>query len=101
MQAITSSIKNIRNRQPGIKLGGIPQTKLGFELSVLKNRFNSEILIIFKDTPYHIFMSASQRKSLPYFGASPVAANIGKQKTKGYELEFNSETRPRGTCTTG
>jgi len=34
-----------------------------------------------------IFMSAEQRNIPPWFGADPVAANIGKTKEKGWELE--------------
>ncbi len=35
-----------------------------------------------------IFMSASQRNIPPWFGADPVAANIGKTKERGWELEL-------------
>ena len=37
---------------------------------------------------YDIFMSASQRNIPPWFGADPVAANIGKTKERGWELEI-------------
>lgn len=41
-----------------------------------------------------IFMSAAQRNIAPWFGASPVAANIGETKDHGYEIEagFNKTT---------
>lgn len=43
---------------------------------------------------YDIFMSASQRNIPPWFGADPVAANIGRTKEKGWELEakYNNKT---------
>jgi len=34
-----------------------------------------------------IFMSADQRNIAPWFGASPVAANLGETKDHGYEIE--------------
>lgn len=42
----------------------------------------------------NIFMSASQRMVAPWFGASPVAANIGETKNHGFEIEagFNKVT---------
>jgi len=41
-----------------------------------------------------IFMSASQRNIVPWFGANPIAANIGETKNHGFELEagFNKTT---------
>ena len=44
---------------------------------------------------YDIFMSASQRNIPPWFGADPVAANIGKTKERGWELEmrYNNSTK--------
>jgi TonB-linked SusC/RagA family outer membrane protein len=41
-----------------------------------------------------IFMSASQRNIAPWFGANPVAANIGETKDHGLEIEigFNKTT---------
>lgn len=40
-------------------------------------------------------MSASQRNIPPWFGADPVAANIGKTKERGWELEmrYNNSTK--------
>ena len=42
----------------------------------------------------NIFMSAAQRNVAPWFGADPVAANIGETKDHGWELEagFNKTT---------
>ncbi|MCK5135434.1 MAG: TonB-dependent receptor [Bacteroidales bacterium] len=60
---------------------------LGLELAVLKNMFNLNI-DLFRDDRSNIFMDASQRNIPNYFGAQPVAANIGETETKGYEIEL-------------
>ena len=60
---------------------------LGFELAVLKNMFNLNI-DLFKDDRDGIFMSSAQRRIPVFFGASPVAANLGETTTKGYEIEL-------------
>lgn len=60
---------------------------LGIELSVLKNMFNLNV-DIFKDDRNDIFMSSGQRQIPAYFGMSPVAANLGKTKSNGYEISF-------------
>jgi len=59
----------------------------GLELAVLNNliSFNFDL---FNDNRDGIFMSGAQRKIPTYFGASPIAANIGKTTTKGYEFEI-------------
>lgn len=38
---------------------------------------------------YDIFMNASQRNIPPWYGADPVAANIGETKEHGYEVELH------------
>lgn len=60
---------------------------LGIELSVLGGMF-SGTMDIFRDDRDKIFMSADQRNVPSYFGASPVSANLGKTKTKGFEVEL-------------
>ena len=60
---------------------------LGIELSVLGGMF-SGTMDIFRDDRDKIFMSASQRNIPSYFGANPVSANLGKTKTKGFEVEL-------------
>ncbi len=67
---------------------------LGIELATFKNRINLNVEL-FKDNRDDIFISAAQRNVPAYFGASPVAANLGKTETKGYEIEFkfNNTTR--------
>ncbi len=60
---------------------------LGLELSVLNNMLNLN-MDVYRDDRSDIFMSNTQRQIPNYFGAAPVAANIGKTESKGYELEF-------------
>lgn len=62
----------------------------GLELAILRNRISLNF-DYFTDDRSDIFMSASQRQIPAYFGANPVAANIGKTKTHGYELELKYE----------
>lgn len=59
----------------------------GIEVAVLKNRFSLN-LDFFKDDRSDIFIPASSRNVPPYAGFAPVAANLGKTKAKGYEIEF-------------
>jgi len=58
---------------------------IGVEASVLKNKLSLD-LDLFKDVRSNVFMSAAQRNIPVYFGAPPVAANLGKTETKGFEL---------------
>ncbi len=61
---------------------------LGIDYSVL-NGLISGSLDIFQDDRSNVFMSASQRANneYAYFGAAPVAANVGKVQNKGFEFE--------------
>ncbi|MDD4190989.1 MAG: TonB-dependent receptor [Mangrovibacterium sp.] len=68
---------------------------LGIELGLL-NMFtvNADF---FHDHREDVFMSASQRNVVAYFGALPVAANLGETKTKGFEVEVKfQKTTKRG-----
>ena len=52
--------------------------------------FNNRLSIVydyFWGRRYDIFMSADQRNIPPWFGADPVAANLGRTKEHGWELE--------------
>lgn len=60
---------------------------IGAELSLYKDLISVNF-DVFKDNRDGIFLSGSQRSILDFFGASPVAANLGKTTTMGYELEF-------------
>lgn len=62
------------------------KSNLGIELAVFNNLISFN-LDIFNDHRDGIFMSGAQRKIPTYFGASPIAANIGKTTTKGFEFE--------------
>lgn len=70
---------------PDINWESVLKKNIGVEVSVLKNKLSLD-LDLFKDERSNVFMSASQRKIPVYFGAPPVAANLGKTETKGFEL---------------
>lgn len=62
---------------------------LGFEVGLFKNRIGLN-LDLFKDRRSDIFLTASSRTAIPgYYGDSPVAANLGKTRIKGYEMELS------------
>jgi hypothetical protein len=81
---------------PNLNWEAVTKQNVGFEVAVLKNRFTLN-LDIFKDHRTNIFMSASQRKIPNYFGDSPVAANIGETKTRGYEVELKYQDASQGS----
>ena len=62
---------------------------LGIEVAAFKNIFTGSFEL-FKDDRKNVFMSATQRaNSVPaYFGAAPVAANLGRVQNKGFELDL-------------
>jgi TonB-linked SusC/RagA family outer membrane protein len=60
---------------------------LGFEFGFLKNMFQMN-LDVFKEDREDIFIPSGSRNIPAYFGASPVAANLGKTKSWGYEFEL-------------
>lgn len=61
---------------------------LGLDFSIFKGIFSGSIEI-FRDDRSDVFMTASQlSNSVPaYFGAAPVAANIGKVLNQGFEFD--------------
>lgn len=61
---------------------------LGIEVAVLNNMIDLN-LEFFRDDRSEIFIPAGQRKIPDYFGASPVAANLGETQTTGYEVALN------------
>jgi hypothetical protein len=66
---------------------------LGIETGFFKNRLSSN-LEFYRDDRSGIFMSASQRTSIPeYFGHKAVSGNIGKVQVKGYEFEASWRDR--------
>lgn len=62
---------------------------IGLDFSIF-NGLLSGTVELFRDDRSNVFMSAAQRASLTpaYFGAAPVAANIGKVKNSGYEFDL-------------
>ncbi|OFX33291.1 MAG: hypothetical protein A2W90_03790 [Bacteroidetes bacterium GWF2_42_66] len=60
---------------------------VGLELAVLKNMFNLNV-DVYQDDRSGIFMSNTQRQIPDYFGAAAPSANLGKTRSKGYEIEF-------------
>lgn len=59
----------------------------GVELALFKNIFVGSFEV-FRDDRTDVFMSKDQRSAMPgYFGAAPVAANLGEVQNKGYELD--------------
>lgn len=65
---------------------------VGVEASVWHGMFSGTV-DVFRDNRDKIFMSASQRNIPNYFGADPVSANLGKTKTKGFEVEVRFQNR--------
>lgn len=61
---------------------------LGIEIALLRNMLRLNV-DIFRDDRENIFMSADQRNIPAFFGARPVAANLGETRTRGYEIELN------------
>ena len=61
---------------------------IGIEFAFL-NHLISGSLDVFQDNRDKVFLSAAQRaSSVPgYFGAAPVAANLGKVRNRGFELD--------------
>ncbi|OFX31861.1 MAG: hypothetical protein A2W90_18580 [Bacteroidetes bacterium GWF2_42_66] len=87
-QIIESGIGN-----PDLHWEKSTKQNLGVELGLLDMfTLNAEF---FTDHRTDIFMSASQRKIAAYFGALPVAANLGETKTKGFELELKFQKTTR------
>ena len=60
---------------------------IGLELGLLNNLFNVN-LDLFREDRDKIFMSSDMRNIPHYFGAAPVAANLGETESYGYELEL-------------
>lgn len=81
-QYVESSVGN-----PDLQWEVVVKQNLGLEFSVFKGKLSGTI-DYFKDDRDHIFLSAERRTVMDYFGAAPVAANIGKTTASGYEFEL-------------
>ncbi|WP_319592415.1 TonB-dependent receptor [uncultured Draconibacterium sp.] len=73
---------------PNLQWETAVKQNLGFETTLLDSKFRLNV-DLFQDDRDNIFMTADQRNIPVFFGAKPVAANLGKTKTKGYEFELN------------
>lgn len=62
---------------------------VGLDFSIFNSTL-SGTFELFQDDRSNVFMSAAQRAAITpsYFGAAPVAANIGKVQNKGFEMEL-------------
>ncbi|MEL7585880.1 MAG: TonB-dependent receptor [Prolixibacteraceae bacterium] len=61
---------------------------LGIEVGLFKSKIGLN-LDLFRDRRSDIFLSAGSRTIPAYFGASPVSANLGETRVKGYEMELS------------
>lgn len=61
---------------------------LGLDYSFLNGLFAGSVEV-FRDKRFDILINGTDRLAVPdYFGTTPPTANLGKVKTKGYELEL-------------
>lgn len=60
---------------------------IGIEATIFQNKLSLEA-DYFKDNRNDIFMSPALRNIPAYFGAPPVAINLGKTMTKGFEIDL-------------
>lgn len=72
---------------PDVHWEKVKKLNLGIDYSFLKGLLAGSVEV-FKDDRSDILIDGSSRSVPSYFGASPVTANLGKVRTKGYELEL-------------
>lgn len=83
---------------PDITWEKVEKRNFGIDYGFLHNMIRGSV-DFFADRRNDIFMSGSSRSIPSYFGASAPAANLGRVRSKGYELEiqlsypFNPDTR--------
>ncbi|HLN21077.1 MAG TPA: TonB-dependent receptor [Bacteroidales bacterium] len=77
---------------PDIRWETVRKSNLGLETSFLKNLVAVNV-DVFQDYRYNIVMTGSQQAIPNYFGGSAPSANLGKTKTKGYEVELRLNKR--------
>jgi len=65
---------------------------IGAEISILQSMLSASV-DFYKERRTGIFMNAALRNVPVYFGAAPVAANLGETKTQGYELQLDFNKR--------
>jgi len=72
---------------PDVRWETAIKNNLGIELGLFKNMFtiNTEV---FNEDRKDIFLSGSQRNIPAFFGTQPPSANLGRVKSKGFEVEL-------------
>jgi len=77
---------------PSIHWENALKTNAGFEMSILRNlvTLNADY---FTEDRTDIFLTGSQRNIPAFFGATPPSANLGRVKSKGFEIQlgYNKE----------
>jgi hypothetical protein len=72
---------------PNLQWEASQKTNYALEAALFHNLINLEAQY-YTDDRTNIFMSGGQRQVANFFGYSPVAANLGKTHTQGYEIEL-------------
>ena len=72
---------------PDVKWEKVAKTNYGVDYSFLEGLIAGSVEI-FRDKRTDILVNGSDRSVPSYFGGTPVTANLGKVKTKGYEIEL-------------
>lgn len=104
--AVLGSPDGTRPPYPGYEVSNIGnedarwETAVKNDFAVETGFFDNKLGITFDyfwGKRYDVFMSATQRNIPPWFGADPIAANIGRTKEHGWELEtYWNHTLPFG-----
>jgi hypothetical protein len=76
-------LSNIGN--PDVHWETAVKNNLGFEFGFLKNLFSLS-LEVYNEDRTGILLDGGSRNIPPFFGATPPAANLGRVKSKGYEI---------------
>ena len=77
---------------PNIQWETALKNNLGVELSVLKGLFSVNVDYYTEDRT-NILMAGTSRNIPPFFGVTPPSANLGRVKSKGYEIELGFNKR--------
>jgi len=77
---------------PNIRWETVEKANIGLETAFLKNLVELNV-DAFQDYRYNIVLSGSQQAIPAYFGGSAPSANLGRTKTKGYEIEVKFNKR--------
>lgn len=80
---------------PDLQWEIVTKRNFAVETGFLNNRIRFNV-DFFSDNRDKIFMTSTERNQPDYFGGRPVAANIGKSKSRGYEVELNLQNNTSG-----